>query len=507
MKRTLSRILSLVTALVLSLAALPAAALADGAALSVVTYTSDPTGFVMLYAAPSVSAEQIGCYYNGTDAQVLYTTSTGWSQVQIGSTYGYVKTANLLDASLKTAIDARPQYKAVSSAWQLWNSPSYTAAYEMYGYGVEVRLMGSVNGWWHVEIQPEQPQYLGYTVTGFVPGNNTQFQLVSGNYTAGYATAVVKNPNPNDRLNLRAEPTSKSASLGKYYNGTTVAILDKQSDWYKVQVGNTTGWMSSSYLDVSASQHSVKDVRPTLTVLGNNTELFYDCSDSSGIVTTFSAGTKLTVLGVCSSWYHVEHNGEYGFVRISDMSAGDVYVFETETTKVVRPGWQVRNHGEIRTAEWPINHDKDGDGQFDYLVAIVNNPNPSDRLHLREEPSSKSDSAGKYNNGVQGKVLEQRDGWVHVSINGLDGWMDARYLILTTNPAEVPATTNLLVLTVSNPNPGAKLNLRYGKSTSTPTNGAYPNGTKVIVLGFDSTWAHVYVDGLTGYMLAHYLQE
>lgn len=104
-------------------------------------------------------------------------------------------------------------------------------------------------------------------------------------------------------------------------------------------------------------------------------------------------------------------------------------------------------------------------------------------------------------------MLEQRDGWVHVSINGLDGWMDARYLILTTNPAEVPATTNLLVLTVSNPNPGAKLNLRYGKSTSTPTNGAYPNGTKVIVLGFDSTWAHVYVDGLTGYMLAHYLQE
>ena len=62
MKHTLSRILSLVTALVLSLAALPAAALADGAALSVVTYTSDPTGFVMLYAAPSVSAEQIGCY-------------------------------------------------------------------------------------------------------------------------------------------------------------------------------------------------------------------------------------------------------------------------------------------------------------------------------------------------------------------------------------------------------------------------------------------------------------
>lgn len=506
MNRTFSRILAVIAALVLGLASLPFTALADAAGQAFVTYTADPTGLLPLYSAPSASAEQIGTYYNGTVAQVLYTTSTGWSQVQIGNTYGYMKTASLLDASLQTAVDARPQYKATSSAWQLWLSPSYTASYEMYGYGTEIRLMGSINGWWHIEVLPQQDQYFNHTVTGFVPASNTQFQLISGNYTAGYATAGVKNPNPNDRLNLRAEPSSKSTSLGKYYNGTTVAILDKQNDWYKVQIGNTIGWMSGSFLDVSAAQHSIKDVRPVLTVLGNNTELFYDRSETSGIVTTFSAGTKVTVLGVSSTWYHVEYDGQYGFVRISDMSVGETYVFETETTKVVRPAWQTKPHGEIPTAAWPINHDKNGDGQFDYLVAIVNNPNPSERLHLREEPSSSSDSAGKYNNGVQAQVLEQRDGWVHVSINGLDGWMDARYLILTTNPADAPIS-NLLVLTVSNPNPGAQLNLRYGKSTSTPTNGAYPNGTKVIVLGFDSTWAHVYVDGLTGYMLAHYLQE
>ena len=505
MKKTLSRILACIAALVLFIAALPVAALADGPAYSVVTYTSDPTGLVRLYAAPSASAEEVGRYYNGTDAAILYTTSTGWSQVQIGSMYGYVKSNSLLDSSLKAAVDAGPRYMSTSSAWQLWQSPSYTAAYDMYGYGVEIRLMGQISGWWHVEVT-NQLQYVDHVVTGFVPASNTQFQLVSGSYIGGYSTAVVKNPNSGDRLNLRAEPTSKSTSLGKYYNGTVVAILDKSNDWYKVQIGNLTGWMSGAYLDVSSSQNRVKDVRPVLTVLGNNTELFYDRSEASGVVTTFSAGTKLTVLGVNSSWYHVEYNGEYGFVRISDMSVGDTVTFETETTTVVRPAWQAKQAGQITTANWPVSHDQNYDGQFDYTVAIINNPNPSNRLNLREEPSSKSDSLGKYYNGVQGKVLEQRDGWVKVSVGGVVGWMDSNFLTLTTNPADAPVS-QMPVLTIRNPNPAGQLNLRYGKSTSTPTNGAYPNGTQVIVLGFDSTWAHVYVDGTFGYMLAHYLQD
>ena len=37
--------------------------------------------------------------------------------------------------------------------------------------------------------------------------------------------------------------------------------------------------------------------------------------------------------------------------------------------------------------------------------AVVNNPNPQDRLHLREAPSADSASLGKYFNGVFAYVL------------------------------------------------------------------------------------------------------
>ena len=54
-----------------------------------------------------------------------------------------------------------------------------------------------------------------------------------------------------------------------------------------------------------------------------------------------------------------------------------------------RPAWQAKQAGQITTANWPVSHDQNNDGQFDYTVAIINNPNPSNRLNLREEKKSR----------------------------------------------------------------------------------------------------------------------
>lgn len=63
--------------------------------------------------------------------------------------------------------------------------------------------------------------------------------------------------------------------------------------------------------------------------------------------------------------------------------------------------------------------------------ALVNNPNPSDRLHLRAKPDKASDSLGKFYNGTPVQVLERKDGWVCVSIGAGDaptGWMMEKFL-------------------------------------------------------------------------------
>lgn len=72
--------------------------------------------------------------------------------------------------------------------------------------------------------------------------------------------------------------------------------------------------------------------------------------------------------------------------------------------------------------------------------ALVNNPNPSDRLHLRTKPDKAADSLGKFYNGTPVQLLEKRDGWAHVRIgvgDVLTGWMMEKFLAFGADMDEV----------------------------------------------------------------------
>ncbi len=60
--------------------------------------------------------------------------------------------------------------------------------------------------------------------------------------------------------------------------------------------------------------------------------------------------------------------------------------------------------------------------------AVVNNPNPADRLHLRTENSQQATSLAKFYNGSAVRVLQIDGAWARVRIGGLEGWMMKRYL-------------------------------------------------------------------------------
>lgn len=63
--------------------------------------------------------------------------------------------------------------------------------------------------------------------------------------------------------------------------------------------------------------------------------------------------------------------------------------------------------------------------------AVVHNPDPADRLHLRVKPDRKAESLGKFYNGTPVQVLSQEGAWfeVLVGLSGLRGWMMTKYLV------------------------------------------------------------------------------
>ena len=64
--------------------------------------------------------------------------------------------------------------------------------------------------------------------------------------------------------------------------------------------------------------------------------------------------------------------------------------------------------------------------------AVVNNPDPADRLHLRNKPDRSSSSQGKLYNGTPLRVLGSKDGWTQVQLgmgaSARTGWMMTKYL-------------------------------------------------------------------------------
>ena len=69
-------------------------------------------------------------------------------------------------------------------------------------------------------------------------------------------------------------------------------------------------------------------------------------------------------------------------------------------------------------------------GNLNLCWATVSNPNPADRLNLREKADKGSPSLGKYYNGTPVKVYEIKGDWAKVEIGGQMGWMMKKYLTM-----------------------------------------------------------------------------
>lgn len=126
--------------------------------------------------------------------------------------------------------------------------------------------------------------------------------------------------------------------------------------------------------------------------------------------------------------------------------------------------------------------------------AMVNNPNPEDRLHLREKPDRSSRSQGKYYNGTFVRVLEQKGDWTRVSVFGIEGWMMTDYLAFGQH-METVARVNLLQ--------SVREDLPYATLYQTPDGEImHPFSGQALVLGvIEDAWYHVMTDdGETGYI-------
>lgn len=152
-------------------------------------------------------------------------------------------------------------------------------------------------------------------------------RMDSGNY------AMVVNPSPADRLHLRERADKGSRSRGKYYTGTPVTVSAQDGSWTQVVFGDWLSWrqgfMMRRYLTFGQAGSALRlDLSAMPALSGRDEMLKVYAEPQTGTYHWHmnADGNTMKMIGIVGKdWYHVwfPASGEYGFVKQSDLTAGN----------------------------------------------------------------------------------------------------------------------------------------------------------------------------------------
>lgn len=124
-------------------------------------------------------------------------------------------------------------------------------------------------------------------------------------------TAIVQT----DGLNLRSEASTASSVLGTLKIGTTLTVLEKQADWYKVQTADgKTGWVAGWLVTVKQPEMPAP-AGPHVHVLNPDTNVRSGPGTEHEIVKQMQPGEKYPILKREGDWFQLSFpDGTSGYV-------------------------------------------------------------------------------------------------------------------------------------------------------------------------------------------------
>ena len=220
-----------------------------------------------------------------------------------------------------------------------------------------------------------------------------------------------------DSLYLRQSPGG--AVITTLSKGTTVAVLNNSSSWYKVSVNGKEGYVSGEYLtgttatDVALGTGTVKCSSSVNFRSAPNTS-----STSYG---ELKNGTKVNVVGVSSGWYKVTYNGKTGYIH---------------------PDYITLASSSAGTAIAPSNTVTSTTGTAGTVKC-------SSSVNLRSEANTSSSILAELKNGTAITVLSTSNGWSKVSYAGKTGYISADYLVTASSGTAISPSNTAASVSIS----------------------------------------------------------
>ena len=186
-------------------------------------------GTLNLRAEESASSAILGKYGWGTEVLVKGINGD-WASVDIGGQSGYMYVKYL---GSEGATNATAYVNTNSRGLNLRAEPNGDIL-GSYPRGTKVTVLSTNGAWSKVSVDGKT----GYMMAKYLKVTS---EIVSG-------TARVFNANGGSHVNFRSRASLSASIIGTVPVGTTVKVLEKTTDWTKVEVNGQTGYISTWFL-------------------------------------------------------------------------------------------------------------------------------------------------------------------------------------------------------------------------------------------------------------------
>lgn len=302
-------------------------------------------------------------------------------------------------------------------------------------------------------------------------------------------------------VNFRKGPSVSYESMGKIATGTQILVYGYDSNWYYIECNGVLGFMSADYVVITGSAGTVttptdtptpsSDVTTGLTVQASGEVTGSSVNFRSGPATTYQSlgklakGTELAIYGQVDNWYYVSTNGVYGYISASYVKITNTAVATPTPTPTLTP--------EVPT--------------INYSIGTVTGSG----VNFRSGPATNYQSLGKLAKGTELIIYGQEGTWYHANAGGVDGYISASYVKITTaataTPTPTPEITTQMVTYSLGAVTGSGVNFR----DKPETNGSavlykLSKGTQLVLWNQSGEWYYAQYGDDYGYIASKYVK-
>jgi len=250
---------------------------------------------------------------------------------------------------------------------------------DQFATGTLVEIIEKGDEWCHVSVNGKE----GYMMTKYL------------NQAEGSGILTVRT-NTGRGLNLRKSPSLEGEIVTSFKPGTQVTVLQKGSNWSRVEVEGMEGFMYSTFLTQKASSGSSKTAvvnNPKDTQVLNLRET---PSLDAKVLAYYRNGTQVEVIAKGETWSEVKVNGKHGYMMNKFLK------FEKTSGIVTKP--------------------------VEHFEATMININGTGIVNFRAQPGLSGKIIRTYPVGTKLTVTETSEDWFKVVIDGEEGYVSRHFL-------------------------------------------------------------------------------